>query len=69
MGKNNIEFDFSEMEYLMKEVEEAGSKGEQAVRYTLKDLRSRVPGWVAKEVLKTNSKREVVVSGKKTKPE
>lgn len=50
MGKNNIEFDFSEMEYLMKEVEEAGSKGEQAVRYTLKDLRSRVPGWVAKEV-------------------
>lgn len=47
-----VEFQLHGIEELLTWVEKQGKAGEKAVSYTIKDIKSRAPGWIATETSK-----------------
>lgn len=45
-----VEFQLHDIGELLSFIEEQGEVGKKAVSYTIKDIKSRAPGWVASEV-------------------
>ncbi len=44
-----VTFQLHEIGSLLSWIEQQGKAGEEAVSYTIKDIKSRAPGWIAKE--------------------
>lgn len=62
----SVEIHLHDIEDLISWLEIQGKAGEKAASYTIKDIKSRAPGWIANEVVsKYNIKKSEITQAKK----
>lgn len=71
MAKGSITMRVENLQKLLDQVQEIDEKGRKAVKATVRDVKSRAPGWIAQEVTQVyNIKKSEITpfSGKGAKP-